>query len=56
MRANFIESNPVPVKTAMGILGRCSATLRAPLGPAEPSTRAALSAALRSAGLMREER
>ena len=31
MRANFVETNPVPVKTAMGILGRCSEELRPPL-------------------------
>lgn len=51
MRANFVESNPVPVKTAMRLLGLCGDTLRAPLGPAEGPTREALSAALSLAGL-----
>lgn len=50
MRANFIESNPVPVKTAMAMLGRCGGTLRAPLGPPTPSTEAALRDALRQVG------
>ena len=51
MRANFLESNPVPVKTAMHPLGFCSAVLRAPLGAAEESTVAALRSALASAGI-----
>jgi len=49
MRANFVESNPVPVKTAMSMLGYCSATLRPPLGPAEASTLVTLREALRTA-------
>jgi 4-hydroxy-tetrahydrodipicolinate synthase len=56
MRANFLESNPVPVKAALSLLGRCSASVRAPLGPAERSTMAALEAALASAGLARAVR
>jgi 4-hydroxy-tetrahydrodipicolinate synthase len=56
MRANFLESNPVPVKTAMAILGRCRPVLRPPLGPAEESTRETLAATLASAGLMQERR
>jgi 4-hydroxy-tetrahydrodipicolinate synthase len=56
MRANFAESNPVPVKTALALLGKCRGDLRAPLGPPEPSTRDALAAALRSAGLLEAAR
>lgn len=52
MRANFVETNPVPVKTAMEILDRCRGALRAPLGPPEPSTREAVEKALREAGLL----
>ena len=51
MRANFRESNPVPVKTAMAMLGHCEDHLRPPLGPATEATRAALRAALDRAGL-----
>ena len=51
MRANFIESNPVPVKTAMAILGRCEARLRPPLGPASPATRESLETVIEQAGL-----
>jgi 4-hydroxy-tetrahydrodipicolinate synthase len=31
MRAMFLETNPIPVKTAMGIMGLCSPELRLPL-------------------------
>jgi 4-hydroxy-tetrahydrodipicolinate synthase len=52
MRANFIETNPVPVKTAMQLLGRCGGDLRAPLGPPEDGTRSELRQALAAAGLV----
>jgi len=52
MRANFVETNPVPVKTAMSILGRCRGDLRPPLGPPDDATREALRGALRQARLM----
>jgi 4-hydroxy-tetrahydrodipicolinate synthase len=52
MRANFVESNPVPVKTALARMGRCGETLRAPLGPPEDATRRAIDDALRRAGLL----
>ena len=51
MRANFTETNPVPVKTAMEILGRCRGGLRSPLGSPEAGTRAVLQQALAAAGL-----
>ncbi len=51
MRANFSETNPVPVKTAMARLGRCGEDVRPPLGPPEASTREAVRAALLSAGI-----
>ena len=33
MKAMFIETNPIPVKTAMDILGRIQGDLRLPLSP-----------------------
>jgi 4-hydroxy-tetrahydrodipicolinate synthase len=51
MKVNFVESNPVPVKTALALLGRCGPTLRAPLGPPEPATEARLREAFAAAGL-----
>jgi 4-hydroxy-tetrahydrodipicolinate synthase len=52
MRANFCESNPVPVKSAMALLGFCDARVRPPLGEATEATREALRAALAGAGLV----
>jgi 4-hydroxy-tetrahydrodipicolinate synthase len=54
MRANFVESNPVPVKTALARLGRCGETLRLPLGPPDDATRRAVNDALRRAALLAE--
>jgi 4-hydroxy-tetrahydrodipicolinate synthase len=51
MRANFAETNPVPVKTAMALLGRCGADLRPPLGPALERTTELLRDVLKKAGL-----
>ena len=51
MRANFVESNPVPVKAAMALLGHCSDRVRAPLGPAADATREVLRVALDRAGV-----
>jgi len=56
MRANFLESNPVPVKAALGLLGRCRDAVRAPLGPADPRTVQELQRALTAAGLARAAR
>jgi 4-hydroxy-tetrahydrodipicolinate synthase len=49
MRANFVETSPVPAKAAMALLGRCGAAVRPPLGPAEPSTLEAVRAAMEKA-------
>jgi len=40
--ANFIESNPIPVKAALAAMGRIRNVLRLPLVPAQPSTTARL--------------
>jgi 4-hydroxy-tetrahydrodipicolinate synthase len=52
VRANFVESNPVPVKAALARLGRCGETMRPPLGPPENATRVMIDGALRHAGLL----
>ena len=51
MRANFRESNPIPVKWAMARLGLCGGALRLPLVPLSPAHHAPVEEALRSAGL-----
>lgn len=47
----FREVNPIPVKTAMGLLGRCSPELRLPLVPMGGQNRADLADCLRFYGL-----
>lgn len=46
MRANFLETNPIPVKAALASRGRMSAAVRAPLVEASPETRRGVEAAL----------
>jgi 4-hydroxy-tetrahydrodipicolinate synthase len=46
--AMFLESNPIPVKTALGLMGKCSDELRLPLCPMGEANKAKL------AGIMRE--
>ena len=48
---NGEPDNPVPVKTAMWLLGLCGGGLRAPLGPPEEKTVELLREALRRAEL-----
>jgi 4-hydroxy-tetrahydrodipicolinate synthase len=51
MDANFLETNPTPVKAALHLMGRIQNVLRLPLVPASEATRSSLRAALRSAGV-----
>ena len=52
MRAAFVESNPIPIKAAMSMLGRCENVLRLPLVPLAESHHGVLRGALRHAGAM----
>jgi 4-hydroxy-tetrahydrodipicolinate synthase len=47
-RAMFIETNPIPVKTAAGILGLCQPEMRLPLCPMSDGNRKKLEEALRA--------
>jgi 4-hydroxy-tetrahydrodipicolinate synthase len=51
MDANFLETNPGPVKAALWIMGRIQNVLRLPLVPVSEETCAALRAGLREAGV-----
>ncbi|BDU67932.1 4-hydroxy-tetrahydrodipicolinate synthase [Geothrix oryzae] len=46
MDALFVESNPIPLKAVLKLLGLCEDGLRLPLVPAEPATRTRLAEAL----------
>ena len=55
MRCNFVETNPIPVKTAVELLGGPAAHFRPPLVPLSDSARPRLERALTEAGLQRPE-
>jgi 4-hydroxy-tetrahydrodipicolinate synthase len=50
MNANFLESNPSPVKAGLAAMGKIRDVLRLPLVPVTPATRDALRSALQAAG------
>ncbi|MDK9718010.1 MAG: 4-hydroxy-tetrahydrodipicolinate synthase [Trichlorobacter sp.] len=45
--AMFIESNPVPVKTALALMGKCSDEVRLPLAPMSEANKAKLAAIMK---------
>jgi 4-hydroxy-tetrahydrodipicolinate synthase len=51
MNANFLETNPAPVKAALHCMGRIQNVLRLPLLPASDTTVLALRRALQAAGV-----
>jgi 4-hydroxy-tetrahydrodipicolinate synthase len=51
MDANFLETNPAPVKAALHLMGRIQNVLRLPLLPVRESTGNALRTTLRNAGV-----
>lgn len=53
VRSMFIETNPIPVKTAMGMLGLCSEEMRLPLCAMEDANRTKLAHALTRYGLLK---
>jgi 4-hydroxy-tetrahydrodipicolinate synthase len=53
MNLNFVESNPIPVKAAMALMGLCEESYRLPMVPPTEATREAMRAALQELGLLR---
>lgn len=51
-RAMFIETNPIPVKAALRLLGQDTGVLRLPMTEAQPATVAKVKAALVEAGVL----
>jgi len=51
-RALFLETNPIPVKTALALMGRVGPELRLPLCPLQEATGKKLTAVLRDYGLL----
>lgn len=52
MNANFVESNPIPVKASLALMGLCEESFRLPLCPPSEGTRELLRGALRELGLL----
>ena len=54
IKAVFIETNPIPVKTAMGLLGMCAPDLRLPMCSMSADNLEKLKKALKDYGLFRD--
>ena len=52
MNLNFVESNPIPVKTALALMGKIRPNFRSPMCPMEDANRALLAAELKHLGLI----
>lgn len=52
MNVNFVESNPIPVKAAMGLMGLLDPVYRLPLCPPLPANLARIEKVLESVGLL----
>ena len=52
MEVNFIESNPIPVKAAMGLMGLLEPVWRLPMVPPKPENLAKIEKVLEAAGLL----
>jgi len=52
MQANFIESNPMPVKAVLAMMGRIEEVYRLPMVPVKPETRAKLERIASQVGLL----
>jgi 4-hydroxy-tetrahydrodipicolinate synthase len=48
----FIDSNPVPVKTALSLMGKIDAHVRLPLAPLSAANLARLTAVMKGYGLI----
>ncbi|WP_320170061.1 4-hydroxy-tetrahydrodipicolinate synthase [Maridesulfovibrio sp.] len=51
-RAMFIETNPIPVKTALGMMGKLETSFRLPLVPLLPENESKLEATLKENGII----
>jgi 4-hydroxy-tetrahydrodipicolinate synthase len=56
MEINFVESNPIPVKAAMGLMGLLEPVYRLPMCPPKPESLAKIEAVLESLGLLADRR
>jgi 4-hydroxy-tetrahydrodipicolinate synthase len=55
MEINFVETNPVPVKSALALMGLCEPVFRLPMVPPKPENLAKIRAVLESTGLLSQK-
>ncbi len=55
VKSMFIETNPIPVKTALGLLGMCTPDVRLPLCEMDEDNIEQLKTALQNYGLLKEQ-
>src|SRR5258708_7235662 len=55
MNINFVESNPIPVKAAMALMGLLEPVWRLPMVPPSPSNLAKIQTVLDSVGLLQHQ-
>jgi 4-hydroxy-tetrahydrodipicolinate synthase len=55
MQANFLESNPIPAKAVLAMMGRIQEVYRLPLVPMKKETRAKLEKVVAEAGLLQPQ-
>lgn len=53
MQANFLESNPIPVKTVLAMMGKIEENYRLPMVPAKKETKSKLEKIAAEAGLLK---
>jgi len=56
MDVNFVESNPIPVKAAMAMMGLCEPVYRLPMTPPSAQNHAKIEAVLQAVGLIGSSR
>jgi len=54
MEANFVETNPIPVKAALGLMGLLDPVFRLPMVPPSPANLEKIRAALEAVGLVQK--
>jgi 4-hydroxy-tetrahydrodipicolinate synthase len=55
MEINFIETNPIPVKSALALMGLCEPVFRLPMVPPKPENLLKISGVLESSGLLNQK-
>ena len=56
MQVNFIETNPIPVKAALAMMGMIEEVYRLPMVPMKPENRAKLEKVLAAQGLLQAQK